>query len=165
MIIPIKGDFIISAMAKNIANRLKNDSIDPPIIPTIFKNKIMEGAVEPFFVLSVIDVTQENGMTASAWRTYRMKVEYYLEESDYGRHSEYRDMAEKLFGILRIIDIPDKQDGDEVVTRKAKASKMNYQIIENVLQFFVNYKIKAKLILPEEPKMQVLEIQRMEDEE
>lgn len=42
---------------------------------------------------------------------------------------------------------------------------MNYQIIENVLQFFVNYKIKAKLILPEEPKMQVLEIQRMEDEE
>ena len=45
-----------------------------------------------------------------------MKVEYYLEESDYGRHSEYRDMAEKLFGILRIIDIPDKQDGDEVVT-------------------------------------------------
>ena len=74
-------------------------------------------------------------------------------------------MAEKLFGILRIIDIPDKQDGDEVVTRKAKASKMNYQIIENVLQFFVNYKIKAKLILPEEPKMQVLEIQRMEDEE
>lgn len=88
-----------------------------------------------------------------------------LEESDYGRHSEYRDMAEKLFGILRMIDIPDKQDGDEVVTRKAKASKMNYQIIENVLQFFVNYKIKAKLILPEEPKMQVLEIQRMEDEE
>lgn len=48
MIIPIKGDFIISAMAKNIANRLKNDSVDPPIIPTIFKNKIMEGAVEPF---------------------------------------------------------------------------------------------------------------------
>lgn len=71
----------------------------------------------------------------------------------------------KIVGILRMIDIPDKQDGDEVVTRKAKASKMNYQIIENVLQFFVNYKIKAKLILPEEPKMQVLEIQRMEDEE
>ena len=61
MIIPIKGDFIISAMAKNIANRLKNDSVDPPIIPTIFKNKIMEGEVEPFFVLCVIDVTQEIG--------------------------------------------------------------------------------------------------------
>lgn len=74
-----------------------------------------------------------------------MKVEYYLEESDYGRHSEYRDMAEKLFGILRMIDIPDKQDGDEVVTRKAKASKMNYQIIENVLQFFVNYKLRQNL--------------------
>ena len=42
---------------------------------------------------------------------------------------------------------------------------MNYQIIENGPTVLVNYKIKAKLILPEEPKMQVLEIQRMEDEE
>ena len=31
MIIPIKGDFIISAMAKNIANLLKM-TVDPPII-------------------------------------------------------------------------------------------------------------------------------------
>ena len=42
MIIPIKGDFIISAMATKMAQCLRNDTVDPPVIPTMYKNKIME---------------------------------------------------------------------------------------------------------------------------
>ena len=49
MIIPIKGDFIISAMATKMAQCLRNDTVDPPVIPTMYKNKIMEGAKEPSF--------------------------------------------------------------------------------------------------------------------
>ena len=165
MIIPIKGDFIISAMATKMAQCLRNDTVDPPVIPTMYKNKIMEGAKEPYFLLSIIDMTQENGMTTSAWRVYRMKVEYHLEETDYDRHSEYRDMGERLLGILRTIDLPDKYEGDKIITRLVKANKMSFQIVENVLQFFVNYRIKVKLILPDPVKMQELEINRLEVDE
>lgn len=42
---------------------------------------------------------------------------------------------------------------------------MSFQIVENVLQFFVNYKIKVKLILPDPVKMQELEINRLEVDE
>lgn len=94
-----------------------------------------------------------------------MKVEYHLEETDYDRHSEYRDMGERLLGILRTIDLPDKYKGDKIITRLVKANKMSFQIVENVLQFFVNYKIKVKLILPDPVKMQELEINRLEVDE
>lgn len=43
MIIPIKGDFIISAMATKMAQCLRNDTVDPPVIPTMYKIKLWKG--------------------------------------------------------------------------------------------------------------------------
>lgn len=46
-------------------------------------------------------------------------------------------MGERLLGILRTIDLPDKYKGDKIITRLVKANKMSFQIVENVLQFLL----------------------------
>ena len=55
-----------------------------------------------------------------------------------------------------------KKENGIYYTRPLKCKKLHYQITENVLNFFCNYKVRVRQELKPNTKMNVLDV-RMED--
>lgn len=157
------NDLIKKAIAKKLKDCLTVTTPEGTIPPIIFADKIQEGATEPFFLILVIDVSQRNGMRNTYWRTYQMKVQYYVDETVSTRITDLRIMGERLLGILNVIDVEYSTRGGQVSTRPLKSKKLDYQITENVLNFFCTYNVKVYREMDPNEKMQVLQINRMED--
>lgn len=151
-------DLIKKAIGNKLLEHAKQETESGIVVPLVFADKIYEGAVEPFFLIQVIDVSQYNDIRNTAWRIYQMKVQYYLPETDLSRITNLRKMGEKLLGILNIIDVEYAKEGSVSKTRPLKAKKNSYQITENVLNFFCVYKVKVYYELPENIKMRTLDI-------
>lgn len=163
MKIYFSSDVVARAISRKLGQCLQQNTGDSILYPTIFKDKIVENAEEPFFLVLVIDVAQKPDRKYYYWRTYQMKVQYFLDDDNQERITELRVMGERLMGILDEIDIEYQKDGDRLLTRPARARKLHYQITENVLNFFCTYKIKVRQDIDAVIKMQILDIQRMED--
>ena len=87
-----------------------------------------------------------------------MKVQYYISEQVTTRITDLRKMGERLFGILDAIDLEYKQENNRIYTRPLRAYKLNYQITENVLNFFCTYKVKVQQDVEPNTKMRILDI-------
>lgn len=155
-------DLIKKAIAKKITECLTVTSGEDSVPPVIFADKIQEGAVEPFFLILVVDVSQTNDLGSRFWRLYQMKVLYYVDESDSDKITQLRVMGERLMGMLDKIDVDYKKENGIYYTRPLKCKKLHYQITENVLNFFCNYKVRVRQELKPNTKMNVLDV-RMED--
>lgn len=130
-------DLIKQAIARKLKECLAITSGSDVTYPVVFADKIIQGAIEPFFLILVIDVSQDKGLQTKFWRNYQMKVQYYISEQVTTRITDLRKMGERLFGILDAIDLEYKQENNRIYTRPLRAYKLNYQITENVLNFSV----------------------------
>lgn len=151
-------DLIKQAIARKLKECLAITSGSDVTYPVVFADKIMQGAVEPFFLILVIDVSQDKGLQTKFWRNYQMKVQYYINEQVTTRITDLRKMGERLFGILDAIDLEYKQENNRIYTRPLRAYKLNYQITENVLNFFCTYKVKVQQDVEPNTKMRILDI-------
>lgn len=151
-------DLIKQAIARKLKECLAITSGSDVTYPVVFADKIMQGAIEPFFLILVIDVSQDKGLQTKFWRNYQMKVQYYMSEQVTTRITDLRKMGERLFGILDAIDLEYKQENNRIYTRPLRAYKLNYQITENVLNFFCTYKVKVQQDVEPNTKMRILDI-------
>lgn len=151
-------DLIKQAIARKLKECLAITSGSDVTYPVVFADKIMQGAIEPFFLILVIDVSQDKGLQTKFWRNYQMKVQYYISEQVTTRITDLRKMGERLFGILDAIDLEYKQENNRIYTRPLRAYRLNYQITENVLNFFCTYKVKVQQDVEPNTKMRILDI-------
>ena len=108
---------------------------------TIYRESVPQGLKEPCFIILPLEPTQEAKLPNRYWRTYPFDIHFFPKSTDAPKAEMYA-MAEALFFELEHIFCC------ENVVRGAK---MRYEIVDNVLHFFVNYDmfVKQKVTAPE----------------
>ncbi|NMA84751.1 MAG: hypothetical protein GX962_12925 [Epulopiscium sp.] len=167
MVGEIKGESIKSAIALKLRSGFAYTNSDTPpitIYPNIYKEKIVQGMKKPAFFIWVMDVRQEKLMRNNYERFYQMNIRYHPEENDTTTYETLADIGNKLFEVLLTIDVPidlgrKDSEGKPIEDKKpVRGSQMDFTIQDDILQFFVTYKIDAKQYQDKGPEMETLEI-------
>lgn len=158
----IKGESIKSAIALKIKSSFAITNGSPPI--TIYKEQIVQGFKKPSFFIWVMEVSQEKKMRNNYDRFYQMNIRYHPEEDDTTTYETLADIGNRLLEVLLTIDVPidlGRKDlnGQPIEDKKpVRGSQMDFTIQDDVLQFFVTYKINIKQYQDKDPEMETLEI-------
>lgn len=100
----------------------------------IHREDVEQGLKEPCFIIQVIEPMQSAKLPNRYLRQYSFDVLYFPKSTSKPKYEMY-DVAEKLFIELEYITILDNF---------CKGTKMQYEIVDNVLHFFVNYNFYVK---------------------
>lgn len=94
----------------------------------VYTESVEQGLQEPCFSVLCLNPTIEQFLGKRYFRTNQFVIHYF--PSSYEKRSECNAVLERLFGAMEIITV----DGDQV-----RGTKMNGEVVDNVLSFFVNY--------------------------
>ncbi len=128
---------MLNEIIKGIARRLNaalGDGYE------IYQNQVKQGLQEPCFFIGVLQPEQRPLLGLRARRVNPLVVQYFPRAE--GDNAELLAMAERLLLELAFIQLP---AGDWL-----RGTQMRYEIVDGVLQFFVNYNM-----LVEQPQEQV----------
>lgn len=160
----ITGEMIKSAIALKIKETFK--AADTPasnfVYPTIYKEKIVQNMVKPSFFIWVVDVNQTKMMRNNFTREYQMNIRYHPEEKDPITYEVLADVGNKLLEHLAKLQVPIfagrlDSDGEQVEEmRPVFGKQMSFIITDDVLQVFVTYAVKMKLVEAAMPFMKQL---------
>lgn len=92
--------------------------------------EIKQGLVEPCFFIQCLNPTTELFLGKRYFRQNQFCIQYFPETDD--KQAECNDVAERLTWLLEYITVP----GDALPIR---ATKMKSDVIDGVLNFFLNY--------------------------
>lgn len=101
---------------------------------TIYKENIHQGLEEPCFLILPLDSTQDAQLPNRYWRTYLFNVQYFP-KSETEPKTEMLTVAETLFFELEHIFC---------LENPLRGIRMHYEIMDNVLHFFVSYNLFVK---------------------
>ena len=93
-----------------------------------------------------------------------MNVRYHPEDNDLKRYQTLADIGNKLLEYLTQIEVPiflGRYDieGEPIEDRKPiRGSQMSFKIVDDVLQVFVTYVVKMKMVEAALPFMETLDI-------
>ena len=164
MVGEITGESIKSAIALKIKSSFAITNGSPPITiyPNIYKEKIVQGMKKPCFFVWVMDVSQEKIMRNVYTRDYQMNIRYHPEEKDTKTYETLSDIGNKLLEYLTQIEVPIflgryDNEGEPIEDMKPiRGSQMSFEIVDDVLQVFVTYVVKMKLVEAALPYMKQL---------
>ena len=94
----------------------------------IHMEEIKQGLTEPCFFISCVNPTTDLFMGKRYFRANQFCIQYFPQSSDIQR--ECNDAAETMCWCLEYIAV----DGDIF-----RGNKMKYEVVDEVLRFFVNY--------------------------
>ncbi len=94
----------------------------------IYTESVEQGFEEPSFSILCLNPTINQKLGKRYFRTNQFCI-YYFPESDEKR-SECHAVAERLIGALELITV----DGD-----LCRGTEIHYEVVDDVLSFFVNY--------------------------
>ena len=160
----IVGESIKSAISLKIRSSFAITSGEPPITiyPTIYKEQMVQGMDKPSFFIWQMDVEQEKLMRNNYERVYQMNVRYHPEDNDLKRYQTLADIGNKLLEYLTQIEVPIflgryDTEGEPIEDMKPiRGSQMSFKIVDDVLQVFVTYVVKMKLVEAALPYMEQL---------
>lgn len=113
---------------------------------TIYEEEIKQGLVEPCFFVKLFPVAQDKEFGRRYKRYHNFDVHYFpLSKED--ANVEMHNVAEKLYDVLEWISLG---------TEKDQGTKMNHEIVDGVLHFFVSYDFHLMRPKQDYPKMQTL---------
>lgn len=121
---------------------------------TIYTESVHQGMKEPCFIILPLEPTQDAKLPNRYWRTYPFDV-HYFPKSKLRPKAEMLSVAESLFFDLEYIFCLEK------LTRGAK---MRFEIVDNVLHFFVNYNMFVKQRVEPNEFMQTLDYSQKTEE-
>lgn len=164
MVGEITGESIKSAIALKIKSSFAVTTGEPPITiyPTIYKEKVVQDMKKPCFFVWVMDVSQEKLMRNNYTRDYQMNIRYHPEEKDPITYEVLADAGNKLLEHLARLQVPIfagrlDLEGEQVEEmRPVFGKQMSFIITDDVLQVFVTYVIKMKLVEAAMPYMKQL---------
>lgn len=134
------GDIIKSALAK----RLK--ALFPEC--TVYKEKVEQGLKYPSFFILQLNTTKDRDLRPFGWLNFQMNIRYRPNKDYNSKRSELDEIGMDLLDGLEHIEV----DGTPL-----RAGDMNYQIVDGVLQFFINFRMRIKQKLAAGQKMLELE--------
>lgn len=114
----------------------------------IYQNDVKQGLKEPCFFIAVL----KPDLSPLLWRRYlkRHPLDVHFFPAEEGNNSELYKMADQLLEALEFITLP---NGDLL-----HGTSMNYEVVDGVLHFFVNYNMT--ILKPgEENPMETLDIE------
>lgn len=123
----LAGDLIKSALARRLA------SLFPGI--TIYKEKVEQGLKYPSFFILQLNVTQEGDLRPYRWLNFQMNIRYRPTKDYNSKRSELDQLG---------LDMLDGLEEVEVEGKPLRGRDMNYEIIDGVLQFFINFRMRVK---------------------
>lgn len=166
MVGEIMGESIKSAVSLKIKSGFSITSGEPPvtIYPTIYKEQIVQGMAKPSFFIWQMDVEQEKLMRNNYERVYQMNVRYHPEDNDLKRYQTLAIIGNKLLEYLTQVEVPiflgrydNKREPIEDM-KPIRGSQMSFKIVDDVLQVFVTYVVKMKMVEAALPFMETLDI-------
>lgn len=98
----------------------------------IYKEEIKQGLKEPCFSIVMLEVFETAKLPNRYFRSYPFDIHYFPKTNT---KNEMYEVAEKLLNELEHITVLDN------LTR---GTKMRYEVVDNVLHFFVNYDLFIK---------------------
>lgn len=158
----VTGEIIKSAISLKIKNSFASG--DPVQYPKIYKEPVVQGFVKPSFHIKTLDVDQKRISKLSYERLYQMNIRYHIDPKTDKLIEVLEGVGNSLMGVLNSIDVPIVDPGNVDTTRPVTSILMEYKVVENVLQFFVNYRIKVTPVLAEQPLMNTLTINKTQKE-
>ena len=99
----------------------------------IYQNDVEQGLQEPCFFIAVLKPEIDPLPGNREIRRYPFDVQYFPPSP--GDNAGMLSAAERMTEVLRILGLP---DGDLL-----RGTGMSYEIVDNVLHFFVNYNLSA----------------------
>lgn len=123
----LAGDLIKSALARRLA------ALFPGI--TIYKEKVEQGLKYPSFFILQLNVTQEGDLIPYRWLNFQMNIRYRPTKDYNSKRSELDQLG---------LDMLDGLEEVEVEGKPLRGRDMNYEIIDGVLQFFINFRMRVK---------------------
>ncbi|MDE5696605.1 MAG: hypothetical protein K2I96_04210 [Lachnospiraceae bacterium] len=96
----------------------------------IHMEELEQGLEEPCFFISCLNPSESQFLGKRYLRTNQFCIQYFPAVSE--KQRECNDVAERLYECLEYI----APDGD---TSPIRGTKMNHEVVDGVLNFFVNY--------------------------
>jgi hypothetical protein len=117
-----------------------------PDIP-IMGEEIKQGLTPPCFFVRLLEPTHTQELGRRYARVHPFDVHYFAPNR---QNDDMYDMAEQLTTVLQQI---------EVAGRPIRGTGMRFEIVDEVLHFFVEYNFHVWAPKPEDPAMQTLDVQ------
>lgn len=97
----------------------------------VYGEEISQGFQEPCFFVKLFPASQKQIMDNRYQRYHAFDIHYFpiIDDENYV-NDDMHDMAEQLYQILEYINV----NGDQ-----CRGTKMEYEIVDGVLHFFVHY--------------------------
>lgn len=123
----LQGDLIKSALAKKLA------ALFPDV--TVYKEKIEQGLKYPSFFVLQLNTSKTDDLRPFAWLDYQMNIRYRPNKDYNSKRSELDQLGlDMMLGLEEI----------EVEGRPVRGRDISYQIVDGVLQFFINFRMRIK---------------------
>ena len=94
-------------------------------------SKLMQGLQTPCFFIALLSPSQEPKLKGRYFRRHPFDIHYF--PKTHGDYVEMAAVAERLYGVLEYITTT---TGDVL-----RGTELNYEIIDNVLHFRINYNL------------------------
>lgn len=114
----------------------------------IYSEDVKQGLTEPCFFIAVLNPSNEPLIGPRSFRQHPFDVHYF--PAVQGSNLELQTMASNLYDALETITLT---DGDTV-----RGTKMNHEVVDDVLHFFVQYNMFIKKIVVPEDGMETLTV-------
>ena len=142
-------------MAISVTNQIKNAIMEKlkQEFPDYkrYGEEIKQGFQAPCFFLAVINTSSKQKMIGKRYqRTISLDVHFFPAKQE-NQNEQMYDMRDLLYLILEVLHI----DGQIL-----RGSEMNYEIVDGVLHFFVDYKVFVYREVVKDPVMEDLNIER-----
>lgn len=118
---------------------------------TIYKENVKQGLKEPCFFILPLEPTQEAKLPNRYLRTYPLDIHYFPKNGK----SEMYEVAEILFLELEYVN---------VLANLIRGTKMRYELVDNVLHFFITYEFFIKKEMDAVDHMETLAIKSNPEE-
>jgi hypothetical protein len=119
----------------------KLDELDPNL--PIYTEQVKQGFVQPAFFVMQLNSGHKKEMNDRFFRSLLFNVHFFPHEDSLTKKADCRGMAERLYEALQFIN----------VNGQVRANDMKYEIIDDVLHFFLSFKVHLVKEKPAETKM------------
>ena len=139
---------IIDSISLAISNELNTESQYK-----IYTENVEQGLVEPCFFIFCVNPIERLFRNNKYYREHQYCVQYFPKGPE--KNSETNDMSENLFNLLELIDVA----GDLY-----RGTNINAEIVDGVLNVFVNYNTFVYKVEVEQEAMTELDVNTSAEE-
>lgn len=154
----ITGETIKSA----IARKLSNSTFVAVNSFKLYKEMTRQNFSLPAFFIWTVNVEQTKEAKNRFRLNYSMEVRFHPNTRDPVSYEKLCSVGTELLDYLETIYVPILEVGPDgaliEVLRPVRGKQMEFKIVEDVLQFLVDYSIRAAQPLEELPGMQTLKV-------